>query len=124
MPVKRALSSSIDIPQDSCTPSPWRALPAPTSRARDSVGAYLERARTLVSNNPLLVGFGIRNADDARRLSQNTDGYIVGSALIREIERLWDDAGMDTQRRIEGIGRFIADLTAASEPSARRLHQA
>ncbi|MDX1532002.1 MAG: tryptophan synthase subunit alpha, partial [Rhodothermales bacterium] len=61
----------------------------------DAVSAYLERVRRLVRNNPLLVGFGIRTAADAARLSRPTDGFIVGSALIREVERLWDDAALD-----------------------------
>ncbi len=56
----------------------------------DEVGAYLDRARRLVTRNPLLVGFGIGSADDAARLTRHTDGFIVGSALIREIGAKWN----------------------------------
>jgi tryptophan synthase alpha chain len=55
-----------------------------------SVQEYLERARRLVTENPLLVGFGIRSHDDAMRMSRHTDGFIVGSALINRVEALWD----------------------------------
>lgn len=75
----------------------------------DAVEAYLEHARGLVRRNPLLVGFGIRSAADADRLSRHTDGFIVGSALIRRIEELWA-AGGETQARYDAIAKFVAGL--------------
>lgn len=76
----------------------------------DAVSAYLERIRPLVRRNPLLVGFGIRSADDARRLTASTDGFIVGSALIREIERLWDDPDLDEPTRLARVTAFVTGL--------------
>ncbi len=39
----------------------------------------------MVRRNPLLVGFGIATPERARDLSQDADGVIIGSALIRKI---------------------------------------
>jgi tryptophan synthase alpha chain len=61
--------------------------------------AYLRRARTLVVQNPLLVGFGIETAADAARLAGPTDGVIVGTAFVRLAETLWADEFTETERR-------------------------
>lgn len=76
----------------------------------DAVEAYLERTRRLVTKNPLLVGFGIGTADDAARLTGHTDGFIVGSALIRKIEALWDDPVADPDIRHEAVAAFVRGL--------------
>jgi tryptophan synthase alpha chain len=76
----------------------------------DQVSAYLARTRALVHNNPLLVGFGIQTHADARRLSAHTDGFIVGSALIRTAEALWDDPGLDDAERLERIRAWAHEL--------------
>lgn len=78
--------------------------------AQDAVQTYLERARALVQN-PLLVGFGIRTHEDAMRLSRHTDGFIVGSALIRHVERLWDeDPPRPMAERLAAVERFARAL--------------
>jgi tryptophan synthase alpha chain len=76
----------------------------------DAVESYLERARRLVVRNPLLVGFGIGSAEDAARLSRHTDGFIVGSALIRRIEALWDDDRAGGEERLEAVAAFVLGL--------------
>ncbi len=54
--------------------------------ARRELPAYLNafiarlRART---DKPLVLGFGISTAEHAREVSQLTDGFIVGSAMVR-----------------------------------------
>lgn len=83
----------------------------------DAVSAYLERARALVTRNPLLVGFGIRTADDAARLLPHTDGFIVGSALIEEAERLWDDASLTDAARLGAIGAWVRALRPVAVPA-------
>ncbi len=67
-------------------------LTGQTLAGHDAIGAYLDRTRALVGEDPLLVGFGIRTRDDAARLAAHTDGFIVGTALIEICERLWDDS--------------------------------
>ncbi|MEX0746981.1 MAG: tryptophan synthase subunit alpha, partial [Rhodothermales bacterium] len=78
--------------------------------AVQNVEQYLKRARGLVTKNPLLVGFGIRSHEDALRLSRHTDGFIVGSALIELIERLWDGAELPQEERLRSISQFAAEL--------------
>lgn len=76
----------------------------------EAVEAYLQRARRQVTRNPLLVGFGIKSHEDAHRLSRHTDGFIVGSALIRLVERLWDDPTQTFEKRQETVRRFVRGL--------------
>jgi len=44
---------------------------------------YVANVRAQAKKNPLLVGFGISSPDDARRAASQSDGVIVGSALIK-----------------------------------------
>ena len=76
----------------------------------DGISAYLERMRGLVHNNPLCVGFGIRDHAAARQLSVHTDGFIVGSALIRLAEQLWDDVALSPGERLERLRRWTREL--------------
>ena len=75
-----------------------------------TVDEYLERAKSLVSSNPILVGFGIKTHEDAMRLSRNTDGFIVGSALINRVEALWDDDTLSDADRLDAVEEFVHDL--------------
>lgn len=75
-----------------------------------SIEAYLERARGLVTNNPLLVGFGIKSHQDARRLCHHTDGFVVGSSLVALIEDLWDHSDISPDQRLERIRQFANTL--------------
>ena len=84
----------------------------------DGISAYLARTRRLVDNNPLLVGFGIRTRADAQRLSEHTDGFIVGSALIRRAEQLWDDETLSDIERLDAIRTFAHELKYPATISA------
>ena len=76
----------------------------------DAVANYLQRAKRLVHRNPILVGFGIKTHADATRLSRHTDGFIVGSALISLVERLWDDEALSPDERLAQVRRFAQTL--------------
>lgn len=52
-----------------------------------SVDRFIDRVNKNIIKNPVMVGFGIKNHDDALKIAAKTDGYIVGSALIDEIKR-------------------------------------
>ncbi|MEM1042521.1 MAG: tryptophan synthase subunit alpha [Bacteroidota bacterium] len=80
------------------------------------ISAYLRRVRGLVHNNPLLVGFGIRTHADALALSEHTDGFIVGTALIRLAEALWDDASLTDAERLARVRRFARELKHGTTP--------
>lgn len=47
---------------------------------------YFSRAKSL-SSVPVCAGFGIRSAEQVRKLAPHVDGVIVGSALVEVIER-------------------------------------
>jgi tryptophan synthase alpha chain len=89
---------------------------------RPGVQAYLQRARSLVQQNPLLVGFGIKSHEDAMRMSTHTDGFIVGSALIETVERLWDASDFNRTTRLDGVERFVRTLTHGSTASDAASH--
>lgn len=48
---------------------------------------YVARVKSNAAKNPVLVGFGISTPDDARRAATHADGVIVGSALIRLLQK-------------------------------------
>lgn len=49
------------------------------------VPAYLQRVRALTIL-PVCAGFGVRRAEQVRNLAPHTDGVIVGSALVEQLE--------------------------------------
>ncbi len=79
-----------------------------------AVNQYLRKARTLVTHNPLLVGFGISSHEDAMRLSEHTDGFIVGSAVIRKVDALYGDSSLTSAERAAALSRFVRDLKQGS----------
>ncbi len=54
-----------------------------------SVGKFIDKVRKNVTQNPILIGFGIRNHQDAMAISGKVDGFIVGSALIDHIRMVY-----------------------------------
>ena len=83
---------------------------------QDATDAYLAHARALVEQ-PLLVGFGISTCADAARLTHHTDGFIVGSALIRTVEALWDDRDLTDSARLEHVAAWAATLKEGATAS-------
>ena len=75
-----------------------------------TVDEYLQHARRLVSQNPLLVGFGIETHEDAMQLSTHTDGFIVGSALINRVAALWNSPEKSSAERLDAVEEFARDL--------------
>lgn len=48
----------------------------------DNIGAYLQELKD-TSSVPVLAGFGVSNAEQAKRLGSFCDGVIVGSTIVR-----------------------------------------
>ncbi len=71
----------------------------------DSVNSFIERVRENVLNNPVMIGFGIRTHQDARRIASNADGFIVGSALIDAIRNSYPESGWK-----ESVFSFVHSL--------------
>lgn len=86
-------------------------LTGTTLNDTDETAEYLKTTRRIVqemnSSLPLLVGFGISSPAEARRLSAHTDGFIVGSALIKRAERLWNDETLSNEDRLSQISTWV-----------------
>jgi len=59
-------------------------------RLPDELLGQLRRIRTM-TNLPLCVGFGISRPEHVRMLRDEVDGVIVGSAIVRRLEKIGDD---------------------------------
>ena len=78
-----------------------------------AVGEALARVRA-VSDLPVGVGFGIADADSARRIAAVADAVVVGSAIVRRIEE-----ALDVPERIpEHVAAFVAELRSAVDAAA------
>lgn len=53
----------------------------------ESTLSFLQRSKKNLINNKMLVGFGISNTKESKKLSPYCDGIIVGSAVIKAIEK-------------------------------------
>jgi tryptophan synthase alpha chain len=73
----------------------------------DQVGAHIARIRKH-TQLPVVVGFGIKTADDVKALGAVADGVVIGSAIVQNIEQNHNDnnlAGL--------VGQQIKALKAA-----------
>jgi len=64
----------------------------------------VQRIRS-VSDLPVAVGFGISTAEQVRAVWQFADGAVVGSAIVRQIEKLGDSPDL-----VKNIGDFARSL--------------
>lgn len=69
----------------------------------------LVRDLRAVTTKPIGVGFGISTPAQVAAVVQHADGAIVGSAIVRLVERLAEDPALVTK-----VGDFIALLKAAT----------
>ena len=70
-----------------------------------SVEKFISRVRKNVTRNPVLIGFGIRTHQDATLISEEAEGFIVGSALIDFIRNTYPDPDW-----IKKTGQFAREL--------------
>ena len=75
----------------------------------DDIKLYVERARRF-TDLPIGIGFGISGPEQAATVSRWADGIIVGSAIIKIIERYGKEP--DLVDRVKG---FVKDLKEAME---------
>lgn len=83
-----------------------------TTGTRDSFDTdtlnNLERTRALIKNNKMLIGFGISNQESVKRFLPYCDGIIVGSAVIKSIEKDYEDKSL-----WENTVKLISELSTA-----------
>ncbi|NLO89716.1 MAG: tryptophan synthase subunit alpha [Clostridia bacterium] len=70
---------------------------------------YMAEELRRITSKPLSLGFGIESPEQVLRVSPLYDGVIVGSALIRIIERFKDNRELC----LEKVGAFITSLKKA-----------
>ena len=73
----------------------------------------LVRDLRAVTTKPIGVGFGISTPEQVAAVVRHADGAIVGSAIVRLVERLAGDPDL-----VGKVGEFIATLKAATRASA------
>lgn len=59
----------------------------------NSVNRFIERVQKNITKNPVLIGFGIKSHEDAKEITRDADGFIVGSALINTIKENYPGQG-------------------------------
>ncbi len=77
----------------------------------DSTVEFLQRVGE-VASKPFVVGFGIKNASDVKRLGPHAAGVVVGSALIDRLAVAAD--------RVSVAVEFVGELVAAARSCGRR----
>lgn len=70
-----------------------------------SVERFIDRVNSNIKKNPVLVGFGIKSAEDAKAVSEKADGFIVGSAVINTIRETYPSSGWK-----EKVSSFVRGL--------------
>jgi tryptophan synthase alpha chain len=65
---------------------------------------------------PIAVGFGLSTAAQIKAVCRYADAAVVGSAIVKEIERAAESAEV-----VENVRRFLKNLLP-NESSARNLH--
>lgn len=69
---------------------------------------YLSRVRKHFGDKPFVVGFGISNVEDAKRISKIADGVVLGSAVIKEM------ADVKTEDELkEKLKSFLGEIRQA-----------
>jgi tryptophan synthase alpha chain len=67
-----------------------------------AVESYLKRLQSYQLKNPIMVGFGISNRDDFKRVCTYSNGAIIGSAFIKHIK--------DKTNIQEAAKEFVRDI--------------
>ncbi|MFQ5752084.1 MAG: tryptophan synthase subunit alpha [bacterium] len=68
---------------------------------------FLQSLKNII-HHPYLVGFGISNPQDAREIAQHSQGVIVGSAFINEMNKYAADSNL-----LEKASQFVQDIKFA-----------
>ena len=66
------------------------------SALSDSLAPLIDKMR-IATKLPLAAGFGISTPDQAGAVAKMADGVVVGSAIVRQIEK--DPAGLESLAR-------------------------
>ena len=58
---------------------------------------YLDRLSSLDLNNPVFIGFGIKNKSDFENVTEKANGGIIGTAFVKILldNADWEEKGKD-----------------------------
>ncbi|MFK5979499.1 MAG: tryptophan synthase subunit alpha [Rhizobiaceae bacterium] len=59
---------------------------------------------------PIVVGFGVRTAEQAASIALAADGVVVGTAIVAAVEKSLDADGNATQDTVPAVTALVADL--------------
>ncbi|MBL4891883.1 MAG: tryptophan synthase subunit alpha [Rhizobiaceae bacterium] len=59
---------------------------------------------------PIIVGFGVRTAEQAASIAAAADGVVVGTAIVAAVEKSLDANGNATQDTVPAVTALVADL--------------
>ncbi len=65
-----------------------------------------------ITNTPVAVGFGVSTAEHAKLIGEVADGVIVGSAIMREIEK---HASEPSEKLVKCVGEFVGQLVSGAK---------
>lgn len=71
--------------------------------------SFVQTAKTYATV-PVVIGFGVSSNEQVKTMNQMSDGVVIGSAIVHEIERLTPLFQMDEKRAIEKFSLFIKQL--------------
>jgi tryptophan synthase alpha chain len=74
-----------------------------------SVASAVERIKR-GTDLPVVVGFGVKQAEHAAAIAESADGVVVGSALIDAIRASLDGDGRATSGTVEAVAALVRDL--------------
>jgi tryptophan synthase alpha chain len=84
----------------------------------DKVNAAVSRIKRH-TRLPVVVGFGVRTAKQARALAEGAEGVAVGSALVGAVKGSLDKKGKATAKTVKAVTKLVAEL-AGGVRGARR----
>jgi len=61
---------------------------------------------------PIVVGFGVRTAEQAASIAASADGVVVGTAIIAAIEKSLDANGNATDKTVPAVTSLVTDLAS------------
>jgi tryptophan synthase alpha chain len=68
---------------------------------------------------PVVVGFGVKDAQAAATIAAHADGVVVGSALIDALARTLDQQGRGGAAAVEAVSALVRDLAAGVASAAK-----
>jgi tryptophan synthase len=87
----------------------------------DDLEEFIERVRAK-TDLPLAVGFGISNVSMVQGVANIADGVVVGSAILKAMDRLGNDA--TTEQRADAIRDIVAQLKTGTKQDVSAKYQA